>query len=84
VLLLAIGQGCEKMAASDMTNVKKVNAVSLFLREVKVELKKVTWPTKQQLIAYTLVVCITVFMIATLIWVIDSFFSVAFRWLLKG
>ena len=72
------------MAASDMTNVKKVNAVSLFLREVKVELKKVTWPTKQQLIAYTLDVCITVFMIATLIWVIDSFFSVAFRWLLKG
>ena len=72
------------MAASDMTNVKKVNAVSLFLREVKVELKKVTWPTKKQLIAYTVVVFITVFMIATLIWVIDSFFSVAFRWLLKG
>lgn len=72
------------MAVSDMTNVKKVNAVSLFLREVKVELKKVTWPTKKQLIAYTVVVFITVFMIATLIWVIDSFFSVAFRWLLKG
>ena len=72
------------MAASDMTNVKKVNAVSLFLREVKVELKKVTWPTKKQLIAYTVVVFLTVFMIATLIWVIDSFFSVAFRWLLKG
>ncbi|MHC1715172.1 MAG: preprotein translocase subunit SecE [Acidaminococcaceae bacterium] len=47
-------------------------------------LKKVTWPTKKQLIAYTVVVFITVFMIATLIWVIDSFFSVAFRWLLKG
>jgi preprotein translocase, SecE subunit, bacterial len=84
VLLLAIGQGCEKMAVSDMTNVKKINGVSLFLREVKVELKKVTWPTKKQLIAYTVVVFITVFMIATLIWVIDSFFSVAFRWLLKG
>ena len=72
------------MAVSDMTNVKKVNAVSLFLREVKVELKKVTWPTKKQLIAYTVVVFLTVLMIATLIWVIDSFFSVAFRWLLKG
>ena len=72
------------MAVSDMTNVKKVNAVSLFLREVKVELKKVTWPTKKQLLAYTVVVFLTVFMIATLIWVIDSFFSVAFRWLLKG
>ena len=72
------------MAVSDMTNVKKVSGVSLFLREVKVELKKVTWPTKKQLIAYTVVVFITVFMIATLNWVIDSFFSVAFRWLLKG
>ena len=72
------------MAVSDMTNVKKVSGVSLFLREVKVKLKKVTWPTKKQLIAYTVVVFLTVFMIATLIWVIDSFFSVAFRWLLKG
>ena len=72
------------MAVSDMTNVKKVSGVSLFLREVKVELKKVTWPTKKQLIAYTVVVFLTVFMIATLIWVIDSFFSVAFRWVLKG
>ena len=72
------------MASSDISNVKKVNGVTLFLREVKAELKKVTWPTKQQLIANTLVVCITVFMIATLIWVIDSFFSVAFRWLLTS
>ena len=72
------------MGVADMTDVEKINGVSLFLREVKVELKKVTWPTKKQLIAYTVVVFITVFMIATLIWVIDSFFSVAFRWLLKG
>ena len=71
------------MAVSDMTNVKKINGVSLFLREVKVELKKVTWPTKKQLIAYTVVVFITVFMIATLIWVIDSFFNVVFRLILQ-
>jgi len=72
------------MAVSDITGANKINALSLFLREVKVELKKVTWPTRKQLIAYTIVVFITVFMIAALIWVIDSFFSVAFRWLLKG
>lgn len=72
------------MAVSDITGANKINALSLFLREVKVELKKVTWPTRKQLIAYTIVVFITVFMIAMLIWVIDSFFSVAFRWLLKG
>ncbi len=72
------------MASSDISNVKKVNGVTLFLREVKAELKKVSWPTKQQLIANTFVVIVTVFMIATLIWVIDSFFSVAFRWLLTS
>ena len=72
------------MAVSDMTNVKKVNAVSLFFFFLKVEIKKVTWPSYLQLIEYTVVVFLTVFMIATLIWVIDSFFSVAFRWLLKG
>ena len=72
------------MAGQDMTNVKKVSGLSLFFREVKNELKKVTWPTRKQLIAYTIVVLITVFMIATLIWVIDSIFSVVFRWILKG
>ena len=72
------------MAVSDMTGASKINGLSLFLREVKVELKKVTWPTRKQLIAYTIIVFITVFTLAALIWVIDSFFSVAFRWLLKG
>lgn len=72
------------MAGHDMTNVKKVSGISLFFREVKNELKKVTWPTRKQLIAYTFVVFVTVFMIAALIWVIDSMFSVVFRWILKG
>ncbi|MEG1497772.1 MAG: preprotein translocase subunit SecE [Clostridiales bacterium] len=54
------------------------------MREVKGEMKKVTWPTKQQLVVYTAVVFIAVVFVAALIWAIDSFFSVAFRWLLKG
>jgi len=46
-----------------------------FLREVRAELRKVTWPTKQELIANTIVVLVSVFFAAALIWVIDSFLT---------
>ncbi len=53
-----------------------------FLKEAKSELKKVTWPTKPELIANTIVVIIAVLLCAILIWMIDSFFSVVIRMLL--
>ena len=59
------------------------NFIVDFISGTKVELKKVTWPTKQELIANTIVVLIAVFLCATLIWVIDSFFSVLFRMILR-
>ena len=46
-----------------------------FLREVKSELKKVSWPNKKELTANTIVVLVSVFFAATLIWIIDSFFA---------
>ncbi len=55
-----------------------------FLREVKNEMKKVTWPTRQQLIAFTGVVLVAVVLVSILIWVLDSAFAVAFRAFLRG
>jgi preprotein translocase subunit SecE len=46
-----------------------------FLREVKSELKKVSWPNKRELTANTVVVLVSVFFAATMIWIIDSVFS---------
>lgn len=46
-----------------------------FLREVRSEMKKITWPSKQELTANTIVVLVSVFFAATLIWIIDSFFA---------
>ena len=46
-----------------------------FLREVKSELKKVSWPNKKELTANTIVVLVSVFLAATLIWIIDGFFA---------
>ena len=46
-----------------------------FLREVKSELKKVSWPNKKELTANTIVVLVSVFLAATVIWIIDGFFA---------
>ena len=54
-----------------------------FVSDTKVELKKVTWPTKQEIIANTIVVLIAVVLCAGLIWIIDTFFSVIFRLILR-
>ena len=42
-----------------------------FLREVKVELKKVTWPTRKQTTGTTLVVIIFVFIVAVFLGLFD-------------
>ena len=54
-----------------------------FLREAKSELKKVTWPTRRELIAHTIVVFIAVVLSAILIWVIDSIFAGLFQLILQ-
>jgi preprotein translocase subunit SecE len=42
-----------------------------FLREVRVELKKVTWPSRKETIASTSVVLITVFLISFFLGIVD-------------
>lgn len=72
------------MAVPETTeNEKSSFSVTSFLSETKVELKKVTWPTKQELIANTIVVLIAVVLCAALIWVVDTFFSVLLGWFLQ-
>lgn len=46
-----------------------------FLRESKIELKKVTWPTKQEVIKYTLIVIIFSLITALFLGGLDFVFS---------
>jgi preprotein translocase subunit SecE len=46
-------------------------------REVWIELKKVHWPTRNQLLTYTGVVLVSVGIVAVLIWIVDSGLSFA-------
>ncbi len=51
------------------------NRIKKFLREVRNELRKVNWPNRKELMAYTAVVLVTVFIVATFIGVVDLIFS---------
>ena len=55
-----------------------------FLREVKSELKKVSWPNKKELTANTIVVLVSVFFAATLICIIYSVCSRILKIFLLG
>ena len=54
-----------------------------FLREVKVELKKVAWPSKKQTIGSTVVVLILVFIISAFLGVVDMGLSSLVRLVLQ-
>ena len=46
-----------------------------FLKEVRQELKKVIWPTRQELVTYTIVVLVTVTVLTSLVFGLDVLFS---------
>lgn len=46
-----------------------------FIHEVRIELKKVTWPTRQQLIKNTLVVIVFLIVIGLLVFGVDLLFQ---------
>ena len=53
-----------------------------FFHGVKAELKKVVWPTKKELINYTIVVFLVTIFIALIISVLDGLFAQLFNTLL--
>ena len=54
-----------------------------FMGEVKAEMKKVTWPTRRELVTYTGVVGVAVVVVCALIWICDTFFARLFQLILR-
>ena len=50
---------------------EKIEGAKQFLREVKTELKKVTWPTKKDALSGTVVVLVAVFIVAFFLGIVD-------------
>jgi preprotein translocase subunit SecE len=62
---------------------EKFESAKQFLREVKTELKKVTWPSRKDTLSGTAVVLVAVFIIAIFLGVVDSGLSNLIKELLK-
>ena len=72
-----------------MAEVKKENwfkrtgsRVAKFFREMKSELKKVVWPTKEQVLKNTLIVACCVLVVGRFIWLFDFFAQILISWLI--
>jgi preprotein translocase subunit SecE len=63
---------------------EKFEGVKQFLREVKTELKKVTWPTRKDTLAGTAVVLVTVGVSAVFLFIVDYGLSTLIKWFLRG
>jgi preprotein translocase subunit SecE len=62
---------------------EKYEGAIQFLREVKTELKKVTWPSRKDTLSGTAVVLVAVFIIAVFLGIVDSGLSNLIKLLLK-
>ena len=71
------------MTAQETAIKSRAGGIKRFVREGRAELKKVSWPDKKELSAYTGVVFISVVVAAILIWMIDTVFTEALKALIK-
>jgi preprotein translocase subunit SecE len=76
------GSGVDRRAAAPATTrraaqqeKRKRAGVRQFLREVRLELKKVDWPTRKELITYTIVVLVTITVLTSFVFAIDWVFA---------
>ena len=54
-----------------------------YLSEVRNEMKRVTWPGKQEIYGTTVMVVLTTFLFGIYFWALDQIFSHGMAWLLK-
>jgi preprotein translocase subunit SecE len=71
-----------KVSLKDRTT-GAIDTVSQFLREVRVELSKVTWPTRKDTLASTSVVLVIVILIAAFLGLVDLGLSKIMRLVLS-
>ena len=66
---------------ADSTKKKTSSKIKNFFVECKAELKKVTWPTKQQLIHNTGIIIVFIAIITVILSILDTGFAKLFQFL---
>lgn len=68
---------------TNANNLGKTKSMGKFLKNVKAELKKVNWPTRKDIVNYTMVVLLFSGMAAVGIWLADLIFGEALKLIIK-
>jgi preprotein translocase subunit SecE len=55
---------------------KKENAIVRYLRETRAEVRKVTWPTRDEAINLTTIVLVVTVAMSILLWALDNLFTI--------
>ena len=58
--------------ANKNENAKKKFSIREYFRGIKIELKKVVWPTKSQMVNNTVIVLVCTLIVGICIWVFDA------------
>lgn len=61
-----------EVKAGKVAKTKKKGKIIKFIKEVRSELKKVIWPTRKQLVNYTISVLLISLMMGAVIWIADQ------------
>ncbi len=69
------------MAETNNANLKQKKSLLKFFRESKAEMKKVTWPSKEQLIHNTVVILVFIAVVTIILSALDIGFSKLFQML---
>lgn len=67
----------------DTAAIPQENAISRYLRETRGELRKVTWPTREEAWRLTLIVLGVTAAFAIFLWAMDSVFSNLIRFIIE-
>lgn len=70
-------------AAGNKKGTESKTSWSKFFKETKIEMRKVIWPSRHELLNYTLVVIVSVVVVTLLIVAVDFIFSVLSRLLVS-
>lgn len=59
-------------AQANVGSAKSTNPVFRFFKELRAEFKKITWPTRDEVVSTTGVVLTTILFFALILWLFDS------------
>jgi preprotein translocase subunit SecE len=74
------GQGAERRSGSGAAAKRDRTSPALFIRQVAAELRKVIWPTRNELVTYTVAALVFVVIMSTIVLTLDYGFTKLMFW----